>query len=214
MLIVADALQNWRAALNYLTWELAILDLRSRGISRDPKRITEFPIATESARFRLDKISDLSSAHQADIERLQPYDRSNLSPHHPFAVHPPEIMAEFSLADVIERHPLRTLQRLTNTDKHQTFQGGLHIIHAVRHNDATAHDCLITHTNIFLVHVLHEGAKWAEFDVTPTGPNSSVQVNSDMSLTIAFSDGTNAFADLVRIGKEVERVVGMFEEAF
>ncbi len=46
-LIAADGVQNLRAALNYLVWELAKWNLERKGAARDPALTTQFPISDQ-----------------------------------------------------------------------------------------------------------------------------------------------------------------------
>jgi hypothetical protein len=192
MLITVDALQNWRAALNHLTWKLAILNLKSQGVTRDPKWNTEFPIATEPGNFRSNKVADLSAGHRTIIEKLQPYHRGNFAPSHPLAI----------------------LQKITNTDKHRTFQIGAAATSETVVRDETAWDCVITHVEHFLFITLEVGAEWARYDVTPTGPDPCVQMDQSISLTIAFENGRLVWPALTSIGNEVDLIVRIFEDCF
>jgi hypothetical protein len=116
-LIAADALQNLRSALNYVAWELAILNLAGMKQNRDPVDDTQFPIADSPVRFPKRYVQDISRSHIAKINDMQPY--------------APSFMANFKaeLAAGIDpemlartQHPLAQLRDLTNRVKHKTLR--------------------------------------------------------------------------------------------
>jgi hypothetical protein len=83
-LILGDAVQNMRAALDYLIYQLAKLD--DPGV--DHEKITMFPVFSDPGEFRRNgvrRIRMLSPDHQARIEALQPYKRGNRAARHPLA---------------------------------------------------------------------------------------------------------------------------------
>jgi hypothetical protein len=147
---------------------------------------------------------------------LQPYDRRNLTPNHPLVTHPgfANFVPTLPLIAITKNHPLAVLQHLTNTDKHRTFQFGFVLPGVVLQSGEVAHDCVITHARRVVHGALQEGAEWACFDVIPTGPHPRVDMNQTVSLAIGFGDMRNAFAELARIGNEVDRIIGIFEGAF
>jgi hypothetical protein len=92
--IIGEAVQNLRSALDYLVYELAIHD---RGGSK-PRTRTQFPICTTPGNFFRGReyIRPLLGEHRRRIRKLQPYQSKD-----PAA------------------HPLAILNRLSNTDKHR-----------------------------------------------------------------------------------------------
>jgi hypothetical protein len=188
MLIAADALQNFRAALNHLAWELAILGLRRCDETREPIWRTEFPIATEPEKFRADTIADLHPLHQAMIKGFQPYHRGNLAP----------------------VYPLARLQRLTNTDKHRTLQLGFIAPIESTIGLYTAYDCTVTHSHYFVLDALRVGAEYARHDVIPTGSNPTIHEQPKLALAVAFGDGFAVMPTMLSIGEEVRNIVRAF----
>ncbi len=94
--VAGDAIQNMRAALDYLAWELV---LASGG---NPSEATQFPIHTsmfnhKGNRRQVTVKPGIDPAAERAIERLQPYNRT----HDPHA------------------HPLAMLRKLANHDKHR-----------------------------------------------------------------------------------------------
>jgi hypothetical protein len=192
MLIAADALQNWRASLNHLAWSLAELHLTRQGINREPHWQTEFPIATEAKNFRRTMTQDLDSVHQTIIEGLQPYQRGNMA------------VAE----------PLAFLQRLSNRDKHRFFQAGFNNAAEMLVGRHSTQDCLVTHSNYFILSPLQVGAEWAKYQVTPTGPNPQVYMEPEITLAVAFSDGFSVIKVLTDIDTTVTDIIRTFEPFF
>lgn len=100
---LGDILHNFRSALDHLVWQLAL----AHRPDREPPPRTEFPIFIDRELFaaeRRKKIGGLSSRAQEIIERLQPYNRSELP----------------------ESDPLWYLHELNRTDKHRV----LHVVSA------------------------------------------------------------------------------------
>lgn len=92
--IIGDCVQNLRASLDYLVWELAFV---ARG--RPTKERTQFPISTSaesSSRRRETAFVPQFGPHRRFIRKLQPYQGDNP-----------------------RDHPLARLNRLSNSDKHR-----------------------------------------------------------------------------------------------
>ena len=92
--IVGDCIQNLRASLDYLVWELSIAATRKL-----PRDRTQFPIAVDGKRYfntGRKQVRSLLGEHRRMIRLLQPYHA--LDPH---------------------AHPLALLNRLSNQDKHR-----------------------------------------------------------------------------------------------
>ncbi len=179
-LIAADALQNLRAALNYLTWELARWRLASIGKTREPSLNTQFPIHTKPRAFNRSMVADLHPDHAAAIEALQPNGANYLSQF------PEELLLALDVETLAATSPLGTLARLTNADKHQALQVGLIRPSEVRAGPYEGSDCVITHVYYTPNVMLENGAEWVTFDVTPTGLEPKVEVNDKITPQIAF----------------------------
>jgi len=96
--LVGEIAYNLRASLDYLVYELAILD------SGAEQENTQFPIYEAPTRFwggRKRRLNGINDAHAVAIERLQPYNGAYW------------------------RHWLKLLQEISNEDKHMrlTIQG-------------------------------------------------------------------------------------------
>jgi hypothetical protein len=99
-LMVGDIVHAFRTTLDYLTWELAKVNLRRIGKTREPSRRTQFPILRNAADWPKEsaaRLVDLGEDDRTRIEEFQPYHAERLDP------------------------PLLTLNTLANRDKHQTL---------------------------------------------------------------------------------------------
>jgi hypothetical protein len=106
--ILGEAIQNMRTALDYLVYELVI---HTRG--RKPRNPTQFPLNVAASEFfrRRYQISELPGELRRRIRKLQPYQTKH-----------PRI------------HPLAVLGRLSNTDKHRLLLTTVHRIGAISMN--------------------------------------------------------------------------------
>src|SRR5713101_7939147 len=162
-LIAADALQNLRTALNYVAWELAVLNLARTNQNREPVYKTEFPIADSPSSFREAYVVDIDPAHVAKIKEMQPYSPSfmaNLQAELASGL-APEILAKV-------HHPLAKLRDLTNGDKHRTLRllllgSGSQVWPA-----GVPVNCEILHTYITMVFQLTPNAECLRFDIRVT----------------------------------------------
>lgn len=106
-IIAGDCLQNARAALDHLVWQLAILAGKQK-----PNRQTSFPVCdTENAwrsKGTRNKVTSLAAEHRTAVERLQP----------------------FQIGGAARDHWLWHLNELSRIDKHQI----LHPVGAVNDN--------------------------------------------------------------------------------
>lgn len=102
-LLIGDIVQSFRVSLDYLAWELARLNLRRLGKTRDPIRATAFPITTGSEFWSFDssKLADIGGNERELIHDFQPY--NDELPTEPPALKP----------------PLESLRALSNQDKHK-----------------------------------------------------------------------------------------------
>jgi hypothetical protein len=205
-LMAADYLQNLRCALNYLVWELARLNLARTNQARDPINDTQFPIFTKARAWNPRRVIDLDPSHAARIRALQPNEAAHLSQM------TEEELIYLDVPTLAKRHVLGPLVELTNEDKHRVLPAVLGSWSKITINDATAVDCEIVATNVFLVYGLQNGAKWAEFTVRPIGPEPKVHVNDNITPEVVI--GGHGMRVLKQIGPGVERMVQEFAPIF
>ncbi len=111
---IGDFLQNLRAALEYLVWELA-----RANVGREPRRKTSFPVYVSKKRFLSDgrsKIQDLAPEPQAVIEGMQPF---NSPTSHRGVV---DMHAIKDLNKHYRSHTLWRLNELARRDRHQALR--------------------------------------------------------------------------------------------
>jgi len=208
-LIAADALNNLRAALNYLTWELAVFNLAAQGIERAPLDDTQFPIAYRRWKGVPQKqVADLRPDHARRIKAIQPNGASHL------AQFPEHLLRDVQEVRVFTNsHLLTHLAVLTNDDKHRILLPTAFVAGETQINDYVGINCTVNHINHFLQVGLENDAKWAEVQVTPTGGGEpKVQVNDRIDKTrIEFGSPPFTAADaLWQIRDVVANIVTSF----
>ncbi len=214
-LIAADALQNLRAALNYLAWELARWNLAQGGQTRDPVEDTQFPINTKpptrenptafSDRF----LTDLDPSHVARIKELQP----NAGPF--LSQFSEAMLAKLPVEILTMQHPLAKLANLTNEDKHKVLLRSAISSAVTQVGSYEGIDCLIEDANVFVQVELKNGAKWAEFKVSPTGPEPKVKMHDQLGpSTIRFGSRGCPIGDLPEIRDATASIIAEFVAVF
>lgn len=198
--LVSESLFNLRAALDYLVWDLSIWNLEQNGETREPFERTQYPIATLPSRFHPWQIKDVHPSDLAFIEQLQPYGQVFMAQFAPILKDFPDI------EPLTRKHPLATLARLNDHDKHRTLRPAAFGSVLRQIGEAEGIDCEIVHRNYFLTD-FGVGTQSAEFRVVPRGPNPEVKVNDRVYPGIGVDrleflrgfPGMQAFvADLVR----------------
>jgi len=179
-LMAADCVQNLRSALNYLAWELSRWNLQRQGLSREPDRKTQFPINTAPRQFDAYRLPDVHPDHVAIIQSLQPNEA-------PFLSGQPEgALLYASVPTLAKQHVLGPIVELTNEDKHRVLPSLLTTSRRSEIGDYTFIDCVDASTETFIQLDIENGAKWAEFQVTVTGPEPKVEVGDKITPTVAF----------------------------
>lgn len=212
-LLIGDAVQNFRAALNYLAWELAKWNLAKQGLSRDPDGGTQYPIATQPQHFQRHYVKDIHPNHIALMEHLQPYRPGAMERTETQYVQPYKWYLEW--APTIN-HPLGRLQTLSNADKHQSLRpiAIRHAVGSLRPEAYRGIDCEITSVAMFATDIFKIGAVWANIVVRPTGNNPQVEMNDHFTPEIAFENFWSLEETLSKISTEVAFIIGKFETVF
>lgn len=113
-LLAGDAIQNFRAALDHLMWQLAILHLGRRPTKKEAPNI-QFPVITHARKLVPGGHRYLTHIRPGDIQVLKPFQ-------------PYKRLKRGRL------HPLPKLVALSNTDKHRR----LHLLVVAAHQAAFA----------------------------------------------------------------------------
>jgi hypothetical protein len=205
-LIAADGLQNLRAALNYLTWELARWNLVRNTETRIPHRNTQFPINSKAREFSGHMVVDLHPDHVAIIKSLQPNSALYLSQF------TENFLLDLPMETLTAGSPLATLARLTNTDKHEVLQPALIQPSGIGLGPYVCTDCEITMIYVNMGRSLENRAEWVAFDLSVTGPKPEVQVDDKITPQVAFG-GWNVDASGHIIGS-VKEIIRIFEPVF
>lgn len=205
-LAAADPMQNLRAAINYLAWELARWNLARQGLNREPDRSTQFPINTKPRAFSAHYVTDIHPDHVAIIEAVQPNGASWLSQW------PEHVLREVDVQALASGHPLAILADLTNVDKHQALQPALVGTTTINVGPYETTDCVVVDGQATLNLILKEGAHWATFQVTPTGPEPKMKVEAGLTGVIEFGRGD--LDTLKWVASSVRAIVRGFEPVF
>lgn len=199
-LLIGDCVHNLRSCLDYLAWQLALLE------TEDPPITTEFPIFADRDRFESrergggrHKIRCLAADAQAVVERLQPYNGSK-NPR----------------ADVLWK-----LHQLSRIDKHRFLPVGVMTLtySAVSYTVAGRH----LNTMAWWQGVTEDSAVVARIDDADPMPDADVDVEANLALDVAFAEGENlkglrVIHTLASIGNFIDKELlpafaGFFDEA-
>ncbi len=177
--ILGDIVQNTRAALDHLAWQLVIRNERNPRSARP-----QFPIFTrdpfdpgihDSPKQAEDALkswkSQTGGMHESDItilKRLQPYDG----------------------LDSPDDHPLARLSQLSNWDKHREFHFVAQSFMDYRFG------ATMKNTRFKLLYLkprgamLKDGEPIARYDAVSTGPNPKLDMNLKVFFDVAFGEGS------------------------
>lgn len=71
----------------------------------------------------------------------------------------------------------------------------------------TPRNCDVISSNYFGLLIFSVGAEWARYQITPTGPNPSINPDPAFSLTVAFPDGFDVYQTLAKISDRVSTII-------
>jgi hypothetical protein len=195
----SDAINNYRAALDYLVFELAFMD--TRGVEKER---TAFPASRDPRNFRTNYVQGtlldgLTARHRALIKRFQPYQARKDDPPHPIAL----------------------LDDLSNDNKHRLLQPALVIPQTFKfrfEGGGVGQNCHLIggrHTWYPIVGVpLEPKAKLLEIPVAVTGPDPKMDVYMDAKAQICLRNGVPLDWALTNIAAYVRAIVEIFAPEF
>jgi len=207
-LLAAEPMQNLRAAINYLAWELAKWNLAQQGEEREPDGRTQYPINTKPREFSDYMVRDLHPNHIAIIKQMQPNEVDWLRQ---FA-DAGDRLREIPAVAFIGAHPLAQLARLSNTDKHQALQPALVGGTEFKIGPYEGVDCEIGKASSTLNLTLESGAHWSTVPVTRAGAKPKVKMDDRVTCQIVFAGGDMPL--FRHIAKSVRDIVRSFEPIF
>lgn len=189
-ILAGDVLKDLRSALDYVAWQLALAE------SDDPTPTTAFPIFSNGARYRND--------HARFIGGINP------------AIHPIfESVQPYHAGDDAFKHPLWVLHRLANDDKHRMPHVVGSIPVAIGLTRRPGMDFSVWTT----IGPFEEGDVVATVGIIKD-PTPETEPEIETTFDVAFGKDTPAwsvqglFAEIDRIGSEVEAVIRRFEPFF
>lgn len=185
--LLGEAVHNLRTALDYVVFELGVLDLD--GIE-PPGGKTAFPLAVDRANFDAVApryLEGLSTPHRDMIERMQPY-------------HAPHGRDSFVF---------KILDDLANDNKHRLLQGIVVTAESGKlHVPALGHNCRVVRQQLHspIGRPLEPGTPLATLVLEVTGPDPEVNVQGDLTLAVTLRDGTRVIDLLNTAATSVQAV--------
>lgn len=189
-LIFGDFLTNLRATLDYLVWQLVLVN------GGTPTDHTAFPILKKSGGWLAVCGNQLRGVNQTwidEIEKLQPYNGGSR----------PEI------------HPLAILDATNNVNKHRVLPVGVTSLDEFKswiNVEPMAAGDNLDHQMFDLP--IEEGAKALTFRWRQTGDRLDVDVDPDPSVLISFPDGLGYPWTQDWLYEQITKIVTIFEPAF
>jgi hypothetical protein len=195
----SEAINSFRAALDYLVYELSFMD--TRGVEKER---TAFPASTSPKNFRSNYVQGvlldgLTTRHRAMIKRFQPYQRRKNDPPHPIAL----------------------LDDLSNDNKHRLLQPALMTPQAYEfrfEGDGVGQNCHIiggdyTFYPTFGV-ALEPKTELLEIPVAVTGPDPKMDVYTEAQVQVCLRNGVPLDWALVNIAAYSRAIVEVFAPEF
>jgi hypothetical protein len=182
-----DAVQNYRAALDHLAWQLV-----KHGSTPKPKNpaAVQFPIYTRESDFRAKLATRLPGVSKAPggpcdfIHFAHEYRRGK---------------AQNAL--------LLLLAKLSNDDKHRTLHTAVAALHGAKHQGTFTRCRPIEFKNPPIPPSIKPGAEIAHMRVVVTGPNPEVEMEPKLTAYIALEGWTNAIDGLKQMRAEVGAIL-------
>jgi hypothetical protein len=192
-LIFADMLSNLRATLDYLVWQLALAS------GNFPTDRSMFPVVKKPgadwASIRGDRLAGVADRWASEIERLQPYHRSD---------HP-------------EWHPLAILDHVNNLHKHRTLPTTITSVDTFAHSvdvRAMPPGDRLDLDGSRLNEPLQDGSPVFRFRWIEQGLELPVHLEGPLSIRVSFQDGLGCNWTNDELFDWVTGAVRRFEPAF
>jgi hypothetical protein len=189
-LIVGDAIQNLRAALDHLLCQLVWFN------GREPTRGNEFPMFVREPITANDR-----RAWERDLKGVHPEHRTRIEWMQPYH------------ADEPENRPLALLAELSNADKHRIVLPNALAVHEAIAQELrpVPHDLEVIGDMRITVHApLEDGTEIMRIPVRVTGPDPHMDMQGSIPADIAFGDSLVTRDGLVAIRNHVFRIVQVF----
>lgn len=162
--LIGDALQDMRAALDHLTYQLMVAYAAGAPIPDKTMKDCEFPIFKTNEPAAIEKrIRGLDPSAKAAIERLQPHLRGA----------------------AYEDDPLWRLHELSNIDRHRY----VHLGYLSHNATGIGGDNLLIEELRSTGGVVGPGAEIVRFKIRKADPTRPMRMNLGLTVEIAFGDG-------------------------
>jgi len=192
--LIGDTVQNLRAALDFLIWDLSILDLGSWPLYKNGQELrTQFPVCLtkdiyDSTTVQMTYLDSINSAHREKIERFQPY--------------------------ITRDDTLELLRNISNEDKHRVIQTVFSMDIGSSPYVRGASDCEVVGGGGVLPIIqgpLKPNTEILRLPLTKVGPNPKVDVIFQAAIVVAFRDGNGVSHVLTKAAMLVEEILEVFE---
>jgi hypothetical protein len=195
--LIGDTVQNLRAALDHLIWDLSILDHGSWPADKKGRELrTQFPICRskggpqgyDSPGVQNTSLDSINAAHRAKIEGFQPY--------------------------VTGDDTLLLLAKISNEDKHRVVQTVFSTDLASSPVVRGFSDCEVAGGVGFRPIIqgpLKPNSEILRLPLANVGSNPKVDVMFELAIFVAFRDGNTVDHVLSKAVQVVEEILGAFE---
>jgi hypothetical protein len=205
-LIFGDAIHNFRATLDHLTVQLAILG-QKRALTPDEVQAAGFPVLEKPDDWKLvagpNKVKLLRSGERERIRELQPFNATDQSIWGRDAtvyggVRPPRLIYALHLADIF--------------DKHRFVHPSWYAVKDVEMPDIAGIQSTAAHGQR-----LEAGSELGEWGFFPEGPFPELPADLDISryfpLAVEFDYGYSMVEFIDEIESLIERIIDLFRPA-
>lgn len=194
-LLIGDAAQNFRAALDHLFWEMAFIDS-----GKTPDERVQFPVVDRASDFTAKglaasrSVKHITKAHLRVLKRFQPYRKW----------------------DERYPHPLRLLNRLNNDDKHRLITtcflaaSNLTIRLPAKGQDCEVDETRSTKYRPMVGRILKPNAVVMRVPITITGPQPQMDVLVSGGFYVGFGNGQPIREHLARMDALVASALDAF----
>ena len=190
-LLLGDAVTNFRAALDHLTWDLVKLGSHGRLAPKEALQI-QFPLANSAAGFRVPehrrrRMPGITDEQWRIVGQYQPYQRGDRG------------------------RAMRLLRQISDTDKHRFIAPAVACatgyVGRVQIIGCTVHNVRRFPPN----RALHVGAKLISMSITPISTEYDVKIESQITVNPSLGYGVPLGPAVFGIRETVKEILSRFE---
>lgn len=199
--LIGDCVQNLRASLDYIVWQMALRHLKREPTEKEARSI-QFPIQSTGHGFKSAAVRQfVSDVDFGRIKEMQPYKRGDRAPFHLLAV----------------------LRELSNTDKHRVVLIASLVSAGAQLKFGQSRDIAsYGEVEFYFGEPLKEKTPIGRVcDVVATGPDPYIDANGPFNFGVVFNVSSypalhleSVIKILGQIGELVETIVELFTKEF